>query len=270
MIAILTDDEDLAACNIRNSLIRLFDFKHNGELEGFPEYEYKDIKLYTLSKETIYCEHIDEKIDADLIVFATQHASSSGKKTLCIHSPGNWNKNELGGEKKQLCIAPAQIMKKAHLILSEKAKDLDYDVTLEVTHHGPLLLKTPCFFIEIGSEKNEWEDKDAGEVIAKTIIETLTSEIPSVKNICLGIGGGHYAPYFTKISLKEGYCFGHNVPKYAFEDLDLMMILQAINRTVPKVNTIVLDWKGMGPRKREIIDFLEENGLEYVKARKVE
>ena len=39
----------------------------------------------------------------------------------------------------------------------------EYSVTLEVTHHGPLI-EIPCCFIELGSQEKQWNDKEAAKI----------------------------------------------------------------------------------------------------------
>ena len=194
--AIITSQKDTAGTNIKQQLLELFDFKKTNEnFDDNPVYELnikdKKIKLYTINDDTIYAENLDKKINADLFIFATRHSAKAGVKTLCLHTPGNWNKAEAGGKEKQLCTVAPSYLKDAFLILNDLAKDLDYEKTLEVTHHGPYIGK-PCFFIEIGSSEQEWKDKNAAEIIAKTIIKLLEKERRQYK-VALGIGGPHYA-----------------------------------------------------------------------------
>ena len=40
-------------------------------------------------------------------------------------------------------------------------KGLKYDVTLEVTHHGPTELSVPSLYAEIGSTEIQWKDPEA-------------------------------------------------------------------------------------------------------------
>ncbi|RLE42781.1 D-tyrosyl-tRNA(Tyr) deacylase [Candidatus Woesearchaeota archaeon] len=269
MFAIVVSKKDLAGMNIKQCLLKQFDFKPTGSrFEGSPIYSYKGITLYTTSEESINCEHIDKKLNAKLIVFATKHRSEAGRASLSVHAPGNWGKAELGGMPQKLCIAPALYMKAAFINLAENASHLSYEITLEVTHHGPYLTNTPCFFIEIGSSEKQWQDAEAGMVIARTIISTLLNK-PQEAIPCIGFGGGHYAPYFNKIMLGSGYALGHICPKYGLEGLNAEMVSQAIERTVPKPNLALLDWKGLGPRKQELLEILKGLGIEHLRCRKV-
>ncbi len=275
MFAIIVSNKDVAGMNIKDNLIKLGFKKTIEKFERETVYSFENIKLYTTSKDSIHCENIDEEIIAELIIFATKHRSAAGIPSLSLHAPGNWDKAELGGEEKEICIAPAIIMKKAFEILNDLGKDTKYEITMEVTHHGPLLKKTPCFFIEIGSTEKQWPDKFAGKIIASTILKTLqtsdfrlqTSE--SKLQTVVGFGGGHYAPYFNKIQLREGFAIGHMIPKYATENLTKDQLIQAIKRTSPKANLILLDWKGLGPRKQEFMQWIEEIGINSQRCRKL-
>ena len=45
--------------------------------------------------------------------------------------------------------------------------------------------------------------------------------------------------------------------------LDKRMILQAIEKTIPKPDFILLDWKGLGKEKQRIVRLLDEMKIEY-------
>jgi len=84
-------------------------------------------------------------------------------------------------------------------------------------------------FIEIGSSEKQWPDKQAGEIIAKTIMSIIPKK-PKHYKTAFGIGGLHHCPNFTKVMEKSDLAFGHVCPKYMLEYLDKEMILQAIER----------------------------------------
>jgi len=229
-------------------------------------------KIFLIEEESIYASPQQlNNLDADFIVFATKHQSEQHRKTLSVHAPGNWHKAEFGGEPRKLCKTSAIVIKKLFLELTKQAiTKPEYQVTLEVTHHGPFLEK-PCCFIEIGSTKEEWQDEEAGKIIARTIVEftkiKLEKTIPVIPTILLG--GGHYSQAANKITLRTDYAFGHICPKYMLEHLDEKMLAQAINKTAPKPELVLLDWKGLGKYKQKIVTLLEKIGLKYEKVQKV-
>jgi D-aminoacyl-tRNA deacylase len=269
MFAIIISTMDFAGLNIKANLLSK-GFKDCEErFEGEAVYQKGNIKIYTTNLRSIVCENFDELIPAELFVIATTHRSAAGTHSLSVHAPGNWGQADLGGVPGELCIAPALYIKRAFEILNELGKDSGYEITMEVTHHGPLLKRAPCLFIEIGSSEEQWQDQNAGRIIAETILRTLESK-PTKGKVCLGLGGGHYAPYFNKLQLKEGYAIGHICPKYALEHLTPELLTKAMERTEPRANLIIFDEKGMGERKQEILGWIKELGIEAIGCRKIE
>lgn len=246
--AIIASKKDLAGINIASFL----------EKEDLSQY---NSKLYLVEKESIYNDDIDKEIEADLFIFATKHQSEKGVHSLSCHAPGNWSKAEVGGKDKTLCIAPAILLKNAFLELNKLAKNLDHEVTLEVTHHGPYLEK-PCFFIEIGSDEKNWQNKEAGKIISKVIINLLKNKNNNYK-IALGIGGPHYCNTFNKVLLRTNIALGHICPKYQLQNLNKEILLQAIEKTIPKPEFLLLDWKGLGKEKQRIMELIKELNLEF-------
>ena len=249
--AVVASEKDEAGKNI---------FKHIHE--NFPM-----LNHYLIREDTIYAENIDKTLlkNYDFIIFASKHASEKKVKAFSIHAPGNWHKAELGGKNETVCKTSALFMKHIFQILNKNNYLRDYHTTLECTHHGPYIEK-PCLFIEIGSSEKEWKDAKAGEIIAKTIAEAIKTQEKIKKqdwSPCLIIGGGHYNQAANKIMLRTNYAVGHICPKYMLEYLDENLINEAINKTIPKPEIILLDWKGLGQYKQKVKDLLEKMGLKY-------
>ncbi|MFH1511223.1 MAG: D-aminoacyl-tRNA deacylase [Candidatus Woesearchaeota archaeon] len=258
MKAIIVSGIDPAGMNIRQRLIE-HGFKETElEFDGQKVFEYKGTKLYTIQKRSIHCDNIDREIDADTIIFATTHRSSSGTHSLSVHVPGNYGNAELGGKDRQICTVPASLIRLLFLELQKQGEGLGYEITLETTHHGPFIEK-PCVFIEIGSSEEQWKDEKAGMAIAKTLMETVGKEdiFPSV----IVFGGGHYNQVANKILQRTKYSVGHICPKYALGELDEEMLDQMIERSVEKVELAVLDWKGLGEHKQKVKELLEKKGI---------
>jgi len=205
----------------------------------------------------------------DFIIFASKHKSEKPMKTLSIHSPGNFKEIWGGGREGKLC--PASALFNKHLFntlkkYKEEYKLNSYDLTLEVTHHGPLIDK-PSVFIEIGGSPFEWKDKRAAFVIAKTIFEaTSTFKENPYAEIAIGIGGPHYAPGFNKLQEKSNVAFAHIIPKYV-QPLTKEMILEAREKTLEEVDFAVLDWKGLGTseERKKVLELLDECYISYKK-----
>jgi len=259
-VAIIVSKKDPAGMNIASFL----------EKDDLAKY---NTKLYYVEKESIYNENIDKEIEADLFIFATKHQSAKGVHSLSCHSPGNWGKAEAGGKDRELCVAPAVLLKEAFILLNKLGDGLHHEITLEVTHHGPYLEK-PSIFIEIGSDEDNWKNKESGKIISQVIIDLL-SDIDNIINnknnykIAFGIGGLHYPGVFNRRMLETDIAIGHICPKYALESLDKEMILQAISKTVPKAEFVILDWKGLGKDKQRIKGLLEKLEIEYKRSDKI-
>ena len=232
--------------------------------------------FYLVDDEIIYTENLDlQKINQyDFIVFASKHSSEKGGKTLSIHAPGNWRTAELGGKSNKICKTSALFQKQIFEGLNKNAQEYelnDYSVTLECSHHGPLIDK-PCIFVEIGSTETEWEDRRGAFVVAKTISDTINNFQENPYNeIAVGIGGPHYCPNFNKMQLNSNIALSHIIPKYALP-LKEEMVLEAIEKTEEEVDFIVLDWKGLGreDEREKILRILDKNYLQYKKLNEID
>ena len=229
-------------------------------------------EIHVVKESIIHADGLDESIDVDLFVFASKHASKMGTPSFSCHVTGNFGKAEFGGKDKQLSVAPALLLKKMFIELFQQGKGKDYEITLEATHHGPLN-STPSMFIEIGSTEKEWIQEENGKIIASVIVNVLgTMSFLDAKemDVVVGIGGGHYCPTFNKIQLEKNIALGHIIPKYHLEHLKKEMILQAVERTLPRADYVILDWKGLGKAKQHVVSLLDELGIRYVRSDKIE
>jgi D-aminoacyl-tRNA deacylase len=220
--------------------------------------------FYLVDKEIIFTENLDlEKINQyDFIIFASKHQSEKKSKTLSLHAPGNWRTADYGGVIGKTCKSSALFQKQLFEKINKISSELnlkEYNVTLECTHHGPLIHK-PCVFVEIGSTETEWKDRKAGFVIAKSIYETMKEFKENPYNeIAIGIGGPHYCPNFNKIQLNSNIALSHIIPQYVFP-LTEEMVREAIEKTDEEVDLILIDWKGLGnsEQRRQIMEILDK------------
>ncbi len=263
--AVIVSPKDPAGITIKEALMRMYEFKDaEKEYDGHPVYEFQNIELYTTDTDSIHCEDIDNKINADMFIFATKHESKAGIPSLSVHTTGNWGKAEgYGGKDRKLCVAPAGYLKEG-LIFLENNNKVGFDVVQECTHHGPYLEK-PVMFIEIGGSEKQWKNKDAAEIIAAAIVHINMVE-PRLFKTAMGIGGLHTTPNFRKIMLNTDVAIGHICPKYQLENLDGDIIVQAIKNTKPAAAEMaILDWKGLGQEKDRIVSLLQELGIPFTR-----
>lgn len=227
--------------------------------------------FYLIDTDIVDDSGIDkEKINQyDFIIFASKHESEKGGRTLSIHAPGNWRNADFGGQPEKICKTSALFQKHLFEKLNSVAKEhnlKDYNITLECTHHGPLIDK-PCVFIEVGATDLEWSDRRAGFVIAKTISETIEEfKENKYREIAFGIGGPHYCPNFNKIQLKSNIALSHVIPQYALP-IKEEMIRESIEKTDEEIDLVILDWKGIpgAEERQKIIKILSDNYLQWKK-----
>jgi|SRR3989344_4645277 len=238
------------------------------------QYSNEKFKFYLIDRDITNSqqpEDLEKYNNFDFIIFASKHQSKEPTKTLSIHTPGNFlNTPPLhGGDSGKISMSSALFLKQAFKKLRKNTKEnnLDgYQVTLEATHHGPSINK-PCFFIEIGSTENEWADRRAGFVVAKTISDIINSYQHNPYNeITIGIGGPHYCPNFNKLQLYSNFAISHIIPQYCLPVTEVM-IKETLSKTFEEYDLILLDWKGLGnsESRQQVINVLDKLHLRYEK-----
>jgi len=216
MKVIIISRTDTASLNIFENLMELRDWNEKGTFLGNPLLFCEDYMIATINDEHIFHDDVDLELKEvlgkkpDCIIYASRHRSESKKKSLTVHPIGNFGNADFGGKPETLVPSSPHLMTQAMRVLREKARDLEYAVSFEATHHGPFL-SSPTFFIEIGSQEDSWKDEKAGMAIAETILEIHDTDYPPA----IGVGGGHYVPRITDVALDRKVSFGHMVPTYA-------------------------------------------------------
>lgn len=263
---IIASKKNPAAMNVVKNLNQ---FRENPIMSSMNDSQNFDILI--TEEEVLFEENLPlEKIEKyDFIIFPCTHRSDKGVKSLSVHSPGNWRTGGFGGREGKVSRASALFNKVMfeNLIDTAKKFDLnDFEITLECTHHGPSLNK-PCVFIEIGSSENEWGNRRAGFVIAKTISKTIYEykENP-YREIAIGIGGPHYCPNFNKIQSSSNFAISHIIPSYV-APITEEMIREAVEKTDEELDFVLLDWKGLGvaEERQKVIAILEKNYIPWKK-----
>jgi D-aminoacyl-tRNA deacylase len=255
--SIIASEKDIAGMNIATTLREMFGSKIKN-----------NVSLHIIKEETIFFNDAD-KLDADYLIFATRHQSKSGEKTLSMHFPGNFSRAEYGGVDKHFCTSAVSLLKQAFINLNELGKDSGYNITLEATHHGPLL-KKPVMFIEIGSREEQWHDKKAAEIIAKTIMKTILEYEKKDYETAIGFGGLHYCHNFNEIELSKNIALSHICPKYHISNLDEEIILRMVSSSDSKVSFALLDWKGIQSEdKQRLVGMLEKLGIAWKKTKEI-
>lgn len=239
-ILMLASIEDKAALNIREHLLRVWLPKRIGKYSNMEIYGRNHVLLSTISDSALEIDNPHLEIASALgmddrdfrtIIYLSKHKSKSLKKTLSVHPVGNYGVAAFGGKPRTLVPTAPSLMTMALRYLCKHNIE-GFGCTFEATHHGPWN-NIPTFFIEIGSTEKEWEDPQAGNAVAMALRDTIFAWERGVvdEKVCIGVGGGHYAPRHTKFALQEGLNFGHIMPAYAVENLDREMAREMIAKT---------------------------------------
>lgn len=254
---LLYSELDPAGVNIASHLMLEISFRET-YLGRIKAQIYEDIYLVAIKEQLV-----NTKInfpDIFYAVFLSKHKSESGLSCLTAHTPGNLcSKAELGGNPNEVAISnpPIQraLLKNLHKLVKEYG--IDVPVTIEATHHGPTNLNFPVTFVEIGSNELAWRDDKFGEIVAKSVLYSISSSI-EIQSGGLGIGGGHYSEKFTNKILNENALIGHIIPKYAMmEGMESSMIDLCMRRTLGGCSKIYVDWKGTPSIYKEYLKFMK-------------
>ncbi|WP_292424947.1 D-aminoacyl-tRNA deacylase [Methanoregula sp.] len=198
-VALINSHQDIAGCNIRHHIEQCLATSPGTGQKGDRTYEF-----FEVDGRLIYAEGVDAGIDADLVIFLSRHSSVNPVPVLTVHVTGNYGVAELGGSPRTLPLAAPEMMQATLRALARHCPE-GYQVSYEVTHHGPTGLVHPSFFVEIGSTEKEWGDPVAGRAVAEAVLGAEpVNAIPLI-----GIGGTHYAPRETAIALATRGAFGH-------------------------------------------------------------
>ncbi len=214
-VVLINSRQDKAGVNIRHHIEELLD---TCQTEGMQEQD-RTWQFIEVDERLIHAEHIDAKLDADLIIFLSRHYSVNPVPVLTVHVTGNFGTADVGGDPRTLAPAAPHMMQATLRALSKHCPE-GYRVSYEVTHHGPTGLSLPSFFVEIGSSEKEWTDPIAGRAVAESVLSACpVNPVPLI-----GFGGTHYATRETEIALTSRGAFGHIAHTREVPGLDEEMV----------------------------------------------
>ncbi len=224
----------------------------------------KKYDLLIIPTPAISADWLEEKYDYDGFIFLSKHAAESGVLALTCHSTGNFSEAKFGGKNRQIAIPHPDIQKKYLQTLWEnKSQFLDFQITIEATHHGPTALNKPTIFIEVGTSVKQWNDVSLCTSIATLVDRVLSEPIPICPTaICFG--GTHYPEKFTQELLNGKFGLGTVIPKHALDSVDEKLFFHILERN-RRAKTALLDWGSMGPNKKRIVDLLGQTDLDIIK-----
>jgi len=232
---LLAHRKDPAARNICHQLLKLYPFRPWGRA-----YRLEEFVLLPVEEDPLNLTSLP--LPASEVLILSRHVSRSGLPTLSVHVPGRPEEGRLAIAKPETV---AGILR--HLVLAKEEEDLPHRVCLEATHHGPVDLKVPVTFVEIGSGKEEWSREEAGRAVAKALLHPL----PKGKR-AVGVGGTHYSPAHTEAVLKTPYLVGHLFPKYS--PITGELLEEAVKKTEGGAELILMDGEGMISQQRKVVE----------------
>lgn len=191
----------------------------------------------------------------EMVVFASRHEAKAGLPWMGGHFTGILE----DGQGKLSAAAPCGLRSFLHNIALP-----GFAISAEATHHGPVDLKTPCFFAEIGSTLKEWQDRQAGEAVARAILALEEKDLP----IFLGFGGGHYVARQTDLMFKASVASGHLFSNYQIAGVNREVVEEAIRKS--KAIYAYLDRKSLRSEERKRIEgILAELDMPVLRSREI-
>jgi D-aminoacyl-tRNA deacylase len=236
---IVISQGDIASKNQGDALLEKLSWEEIQSVEGHPSFKRQHVRMWWLPDGVLWEDDIDGRWkDATgeqlaEVIFPSRHSASSGRPSLTMHPIGvpqykTSSEVQYGG-RAGTTVPPNQRISDWWKLFHKKKQDANalskFELTLEVTHHGPFL-QTPSMFIEIGSTADTWGDLNAASFLADVMIEGLGLEtglgIGGWDKYCaerdlvvITLGGGHYAPRANYIGLLPHVRLGHMLASYA-------------------------------------------------------
>jgi len=235
---------DIASLDQAKALLSLDDWATGPVVDGCATFAWRDVRMLHLPDGLLFEDHLDQRWYNSTgetvreVIFPSRHVAASGQASLTLHPIGvpHLLKGETGrfGGQGGLAPPPSPRLGPWWRMLLERAPRTPglegFDLSLEVTHHGPLL-SVPSLFIEVGSCERTWGHEGAASLLAGIIRDGLASqEADSTWDIerhagdlvVITLGGGHYAPRANLLAQLPGVWLGHMLATYAlpFESSD--------------------------------------------------
>jgi len=254
-IAVVCSRADPASFNIYERLLELLSWQCK---EGYRSHG--RMRLIIHDEKQTRLSGLDDRLpdlglQPEMVVFASRHEAKAGLPWMGGHFTGILE----DGLCRLSAAAPCGLCSFLHNIALP-----GFAVSAEATHHGPVDLKTPCFFAEIGSTLKEWQDRVAGETVARAILALEEKELP----VFLGFGGGHYVARQTQLMFNADVAFGHLFSNYQMAGVSRDVVEEAASKS--KATYAYLDRKSLRSEERKRIEaILAELDLPVLRSREI-
>ncbi|MBI5224630.1 hypothetical protein HY989_02060 [Candidatus Micrarchaeota archaeon] len=270
--------DNLAGETIAKSLIGTYSFDPQPDLASedgkytWKNWKHGNIQLLELTTLHIFSDYLKDYPlfnKDDLLIFASTHKSDTNSPALTVHTCGNFiNSNKMGGNPSEIAHASASALKIAYQFLSKNPLP-NFPAFIEATHHGPTALKSPILFAEIGSTETEYANLEAGEIMARCLLEVCKEwkykrKAFDADRVAIGFGGTHYCQKFTRLMLENNFEFPYIFSKYGMPEASAQTIKQALEKSVEPVEIALIEKKSMNAQTRDqLIASLKEVELNY-------
>jgi len=237
VVLIAVNSKDIASTNQADALRLLDEWTVAESFEGHPTYCFQHARMVYLPDGLLFEDDLDKRWErhsnepVSEVIFPSRHVAASGQASLTLHPIGvpHLPLDEVGQYGGRGGHAPppssrlAPWWKLLHAHAATDSSVSQFDLSLEVTHHGPFL-ESPCLFIEVGSTEATWGHEGAANVLAKVMREGLftndsrgawDAERHAGELVVVTLGGGHYAPRANLLGQLEGVWLGHMLATYA-------------------------------------------------------
>jgi D-aminoacyl-tRNA deacylase len=294
---IIINCSDVASLNQGEALRDMRAWDDGPTVEGHRSFRSDDVRMWYLPERVLTQNYLDRRWfeatgeSVREAIFPSRHSAASGQASLTLHPIGipHLPLGELGpyGGIGGQAPPPNSRLAGWWRMLQQRWSDnpelSNFDLSLEVTHHGPYL-DAPSLFIEVGSTEATWGHMGAAQLLA-TIIHDGLFDTPSNTSwdeslhrdslVLVTLGGGHYAPRANVLAGYEGVWLGHMLATYAlpFVERDglpggtwVQSIEEAIRSTKQAFPggsiAVYMDKKAFkGWQRQAIRDYLSANNL---------
>jgi len=237
IILIAVNGDDIASTNQAKFLLENNPWEQQDDVETYPSHAIGNVRMWFLPKRILWEDYLDQRWrnatgeDVTEVIFPSRHAAVSGQPCLTLHPIGVphhpiGEEPPFGGRSGFAPPPNPRIASWWRLLHKKWGKRgiPEFSLSLEVTHHGPIL-DVPALFIEVGSTEPYWPNEEAAKLLAEIIGEGLdlknnfSNSAWTSKNIgepvLITLGGGHYAPKANKLALEENVWLGHMLANHS-------------------------------------------------------
>ena len=301
VVLIAVNNDDIASANQAMYLLDMSNWIQEPEVESFPSYSNQHVRMWFLPSRILWQDYLDQRWEQATgevvteVIFPSRHAAKSGQPCLTLHPIGvphhPIDEDPPFGGKSGFAPPPNPRIAPWWRLLHEKWNGQaipEFSLSLEVTHHGPIL-NVPSLFIEVGSTEPYWPNEDAAKLLAEVIHEGLgMNDKPSIGQwdsshegcpILVTLGGGHYAPKANKLALEPNVWLGHMLANHSLpfgpqeepghlwkQSIDAALTSTSIAYPGGTIVCNVEKKSFKGWQRQLIYAYLEEIGVEVVRS----